>query len=83
MELIKSVIVSLSVLVSIIWTNNALSADQIKLYAIDCGSYDVADMKDLSSTGEYDGQKMKMANPCFLIRHPQGDLLWESGHIDS
>jgi glyoxylase-like metal-dependent hydrolase (beta-lactamase superfamily II) len=50
---------------------------------MDCGSYDVADIQSLSSTGVYDGQKLKMANPCFLIRHPKGDLLWEIGHVDS
>jgi len=79
----KLVVILMSVLVSMTWANIALSADNIKLYALDCGSYDVADMKDLSDTGVYDGQKLEMANPCFLIRHPKGDLLWETGHIDS
>jgi N-acyl homoserine lactone hydrolase len=87
MNSIKLMIISLCVLASMLWANNALSADNsadhIKLYAIDCGSLEVADMETLSSTGEYNGQKMKMANPCFLIRHPKGDLLWETGHIDS
>jgi glyoxylase-like metal-dependent hydrolase (beta-lactamase superfamily II) len=55
----------------------------LKLYAIDCGTIDVSDMQDLSSTGEYDGQKIKLVNPCFLIRHPKGDLIWDTGHIDS
>jgi N-acyl homoserine lactone hydrolase len=66
-----------------IWANSVLSDDNIKLYTIDCGSYDVADMESLSNTGAYDGQKLQMANPCFLIRHPKGDLLWETGHVDS
>ena len=55
----------------------------IKLFAMDCGSYDVADMKDLGANGVYDGQTLTMVNPCYLIRHPKGDLLWETGHIDS
>jgi N-acyl homoserine lactone hydrolase len=83
MNLIKLVGLSICLLVSMIWANSVQSDDNIKLYTIDCGSYDVADMESLSSTGAYDGQKLQMANPCFLIRHPKGDLLWETGHVDS
>ena len=83
MNFTKFIGFSISLLTPIFWANSALSADTIKLYTIDCGSYDVADMESLSSTGEYDGQKLQMANPCFLIRHPKGDLLWETGHVDS
>ena len=63
--------------------DNSVNSESIKFYTLDCGSYDVADMKDLSTTGEFDGQTHYMVNPCFLIRHPQGDLLWDTGHIDS
>jgi glyoxylase-like metal-dependent hydrolase (beta-lactamase superfamily II) len=79
----KLVSISTILFGTMVWANSASSADNIKLYTIDCGSYDVADMASLSNTGEYDGKKLKMANPCFLIRHPKGDLLWETGHIDS
>jgi N-acyl homoserine lactone hydrolase len=40
-------------------------------------------MKDLSSNGEYDGQKIQLVNPCFLIQHPNGNLIWDTGHEDS
>jgi len=76
-------VITLSLLASNVWADKVMNGSNIKLYAMDCGTLDVSDMKDLSSTGEYDGQKLKMANPCFLIRHPQGDLLWDTGHIDS
>lgn len=81
MNLIKVVVISFWFFTSTVWANQASS--NIKLYAIDCGSYDVSDMKSLSGNGLYNGQKLKMANPCFLIQHPKGDLLWETGHIDS
>tara|TARA_R110002167_G_scaffold135102_1_gene321392 strand:+ start:1313 stop:2101 length:789 start_codon:yes stop_codon:yes gene_type:complete len=55
----------------------------IKLYVLDCGSIDVSDMAELSENGEYDGQQISLVNPCFLIRHPKGDLLWDTGHEDS
>ena len=28
-------------------------------------------------------KRLKWQIPCFLIQHPKGDLLWETGHIDS
>lgn len=83
MILIKPLVIFLSLSASIVWADKVFGNSNIKLYAIDCGTYDVSDMEVLSSTGEYDGQKLKMANPCFLIRHPKGDLLWDTGHIDS
>lgn len=83
MILIKSIVITLSLLSSIVFADDKVSHSIIKFYALDCGSYDVSDMKSLSATGEYDGQKLKMVNPCFLIRHPKGDLLWDTGHSDS
>ena len=80
---IKSLVLSFGFLASIVWADKTFSSSNIKLYAMNCGSYDVSDMEVLSATGQYDGQKLKMANPCFLIRHPKGDLLWDTGHIDS
>ena len=80
---IKSLILSLCFLTPIGWAAQPVSDTNIKLYTMNCGTYDVSDMKDLSSNGEYDGQQLQMVNPCFLIRHPKGDLLWDTGHIDS
>jgi len=79
----KSLITTLSLILSILWANKASSHSDIKLYAMDCGTLDVSDMSSLASEGQFDGQKTKMVNPCFLIRHPKGDLLWDTGHIDS
>ncbi len=51
----------------------------IRLYAIDCGRIDVSDMAAFADTGEYDGKSGKVTAPCFLIRHPKGNLLWDTG----
>lgn len=48
----------------------------LKLYTFDCGAFYV---DNFSSTGEYDGTESVQANGCFLIRHSQGDLLWDLG----
>jgi hypothetical protein len=34
---------------------------------------------DLTDDGAYDGRRVDLPAPCFLIRHPDGDLMWESG----
>ena len=36
-------------------------------------------MSILSDTGEYDGKTGSLADPCFLIVHPKGILLWDTG----
>ena len=57
-------------------------AGELRLYALDCGRAKAADMGFLSDTGEYDGKPGTFAVPCFLIRHPEGVLLWDTGLSD-
>ena len=73
----------LTVLVAgIIFAGERTVDDPIKLYTMNCGTLDVSDMNDLSSDGRYAGQETTLVNPCFLIRHPKGDLLWDTGLED-
>ncbi|NOX84304.1 MAG: N-acyl homoserine lactonase family protein [Alphaproteobacteria bacterium] len=51
----------------------------MQFYALDCGAIDVADMSSFSREGKFDGEKYALVVPCFLIRHPKGDLLWDAG----
>ncbi len=60
----------------------AQAADEVKdvrLYALDCGQIHLKDMGMFSDTGEYDGRSGDIADPCFVIRHPKGILLWDTG----
>jgi N-acyl homoserine lactone hydrolase len=52
---------------------------QVRLYAMDCGRIEFNDLGPFSDTGEYEGRPGTLMTPCFLIRHPKGDLLWEAG----
>ena len=52
---------------------------ELRLYVLDCGHATFKDMGGFSDTGEYDGMPGEIAAPCFLIRHPKGDLLWDAG----
>ncbi len=52
---------------------------EVRLYALDCGAVEFKDMGFFSDTGEYDGKSGSLAAPCFVIRHPKGTLLWDTG----
>lgn len=49
------------------------------LYAMDCGSLRLESMALFEDTDEYAGVGGSMAVPCFLVRHPKGDLIWDTG----
>ena len=57
----------------------SMAAPDVRLYALDCGHATFSDMGQFSDTGEYDGKPGEVADPCFVIRHPQGVLLWDTG----
>lgn len=54
-----------------------------RIYVLDCGQMTIRDMALFSDTGKYDGQSGSVANPCFLIQHPRGMLLWDAGLGDA
>ncbi len=58
------------------------NAPSLKLYAMDCGTLEVPDANIFGSKGEYQGVAGTMPVTCFLIRHPLGDLVWDSGIPD-
>jgi len=76
MKKINSIVAAATLAVA---THAASAGDSIKLYTLDCGAVDVADMAPFDDKGRFDGQSTVLANPCFLIRHPKGDLLWDTG----
>jgi N-acyl homoserine lactone hydrolase len=59
------------------------AVSSVRLYTLDCGRIDFKDMALFSDTGEYDGKPGSLVDPCFLIRHPKGILLWDTGLGDA
>lgn len=53
--------------------------DQIELHVFDCGTIEVADLDVFSTAGDYAGQSDTFTNSCWLVRHPDGDLIWDTG----
>ena len=72
----------MAVLLSLASIPNARAASEtptLRLYALDCGRAVFTDMSMFSDADDYDGQPGQLADPCFLIRHPRGTLLWDTG----
>lgn len=56
-----------------------VSAADVQLYVLDCGHARLADGSAATDSGALDGKPVELADPCFLIRHPRGVLLWDLG----
>lgn len=59
-----------------------MPAASVRLYALDCGQVQLPDLGMFSDTGEYDGVRGTLVTPCFLVVHPSGTLLWDTGLSD-
>lgn len=51
----------------------------VELYAIECGRLNMPNADMFSDDGAYKDKPAKMVVPCYLIRHPKGDLIWDTG----
>jgi len=71
----------MALLAAVAWLAPArsMAGPDLRLYTLDCGHATFKDMAQFSDTGEYDGKTGDIAVPCFLIRHPKGILLWDTG----
>ncbi len=57
----------------------AASPAGLKLYTMDCGRIDEKDADAYADDGAYKGMARTLIVPCYLIRHPKGDLIWDTG----
>ena len=65
------------------FAHGAGAPPEIRLYVLDCGRLDMRDMGMFDESGALDGKPGTMSVPCFLIRHPKGYLLWDTGLGDA
>lgn len=59
------------------------SEASLKLYTMSCGQIDISDLSGFSTGGEFDGKARVFASSCYLIRHANGDLMWDAGLPDA
>jgi glyoxylase-like metal-dependent hydrolase (beta-lactamase superfamily II) len=57
----------------------AAAAPEVLLYTMDCGRLRVSDANMFADDGAYAGVQRDLVDPCYLIRHPSGDLIWDVG----
>lgn len=55
---------------------------KIKLYVFECGKITVSDIS-LFSPGVDKGVEKKLTNSCYLIKHENGTLIWDTGLPDA
>jgi N-acyl homoserine lactone hydrolase len=60
-------------------TSEVAAAPAVKLYAMDCGVLNFADVDMFDASGSMKGVARTFVDPCYLIRHPKGDLIWDTG----
>ncbi len=50
-----------------------------KIYTLNCGDVNFTDVDSFADDGSMKGVARAFIDPCYLIRHPAGDLLWDTG----
>lgn len=56
--------------------------DGVKLYVMNCGTVYVNDVSVFNPALKK-GERKKMANPCYVIKHKKGILMWDTGINDT
>ena len=51
----------------------------LEVDVLDCGTIAVSDLDAFSTAGDYAGLEDTFTDSCFLVKHPQGNLLWDLG----
>jgi N-acyl homoserine lactone hydrolase len=74
----------LPLLLTSLFTSLAVAAPpppkSVRLYVIDCGILDIPDTSPYQLKKE-ELKEYRMSAPCFLIAHPKGTLMWDTGPV--
>ncbi|ACG79195.1 metallo-beta-lactamase family protein [Phenylobacterium zucineum HLK1] len=76
--MIRRAALALAILLAVPRLAQAAPPD-VRLYTLDCGRLVDQDLDPYADDGAYKGLKRTMVVPCYLVRHPKGDLLWDTG----
>ncbi|WP_342655289.1 N-acyl homoserine lactonase family protein [Pseudomonas sp. F3-2] len=55
------------------------AAPELKMYRLDCGHMTLGDKSLMSDTGLYKGQSYDIVMSCYLIKHGEDWVLWDTG----
>lgn len=56
--------------------------NKLRVYVLDCGHIDVLD-ESIFSPGVHQGRHKTLVGSCYLVAHPKGVLLWDTGLSDA
>ena len=73
---------ALGVLAALVSLSPSAPSGADRLYVLDCGWARVADQSRLSP-GVNVGVPLDISDSCYLVRHPKGWLLWDTGYPDA
>lgn len=59
------------------------AAAPVEIYALECGRIAFADTAPFADDGAFNGVAREFVDPCYLIRHPDGDMIWDLGFPDA
>jgi len=82
MKIKKIVAFILGLLILQSCTANLKKEEYLKLYVFDCGDISVSDIS-LFSPGHDKGVRKDLNNACYLIDHPKGKMIWDTGLPDA
>ncbi len=51
----------------------------MEMWRLDCGTFELSDTAPFSDAHLYDGEKRTLTDSCYLIRHGEQYLLWDTG----
>ncbi len=72
-------VAALAMLAACEQSSQQAQAPAIELYAMDCGHTHFTDTDMFADDSSFAGQARDLIVPCYLIRHPDGDLIWDTG----
>lgn len=55
----------------------------VRLYRLDCGTMHFGDLSMMSDSGEYKGQTYDIVISCYVIKHGDDSMLWDTGFARS
>ncbi len=68
-----------ALLVGVVGAQVSALAPEVQLYTLNGGQLDLPNLGEFSDTDTHQGERAVMAVPCFLVRHGNDWLLWDTG----
>lgn len=79
----KRSVVALGLIIAACGQPQAPAQPAVQLYAMDCGRAAFTNADMFADDGSFANVSRTLVDPCYLIRHPDGDLIWDTGFSDA